>query len=219
MINDAIDYLAVFLILSNFILLGSSRLGMCINAVTVQGVVLAIIPVLREWGHLQAASVALCAVTLVVKGYVFPRLLTGAIERSGVRREVEPLVGYNASLLAGVAMLVFAFWLQSRLPIRGGDQGYLLPAAFFAILCGFYVTIARRKALTQILGYLALENGIFAFGAAALSEHPWLLELGILLDVFVGVFIMGVAIFHISREFEHMDVDRLASLRDPAGES
>jgi hydrogenase-4 component E len=95
----------------------------------------------------------------------------------------------------------------------------LLPAAFFAILCGFFVTIARRKALTQILGYLALENGIFAFGAAALSEHPVMLEMGILLDVFVAVFIMGVAIFHINREFDHIDADRLASLRDPVGEN
>jgi hydrogenase-4 component E len=136
-----------------------------------------------------------------------------------VRREVEPLVGYVASLLIGLGMLVFAFWLQSRLPLTRGGDGILLPASFFGILTGFFITIARRKALTEILGYLALENGIFAFGAAALSEHPWMLEMGILRDVFVAVFIMGAAILHISREFDHIDADRLASLRDPVGES
>jgi hydrogenase-4 component E len=221
MMQLAVDYLSVFLMVSNFVLLASSRLGFCIKAVTVQGIVLAIIPVLKEGedGELAAITLVICLITLVIKGYAFPHLLNKAIATARVRREVEPLVGYSASLLLGLAMLVFAFWLQSRLPIRDGGEGMLLPAAFFAILAGFYVTIARRKAMTQILGYLALENGIFAFGAAALSTHPWLLEMGILLDVFVAVFIMGVAIFHISKEFDHIDADRLASLRDPAGEA
>lgn len=218
MLDKAIDYLSIALVLSNFVLLASSRLGMCIKAVTAQGVVLAIIPLLSEWGHLQTASIVLCLVTLAIKGWVFPRLLNGAIERGRITREVEPLVGYNTSLLIGVGMLVFGFWLQTRIPVPHGARGLLLPASFFGILAGFYLTIARRKALTQILGYLVLENGIFAFGLAALPEHPLLLEMGILLDVFVGVFIMGVALFHISREFDHMDADRLASLRDPTGD-
>ncbi|MCC8165269.1 MAG: hydrogenase [Planctomycetes bacterium] len=212
-----LDYLSVIFILTNFVLLASSRLGFCIKAVTIQGVVLAIIPLVHEGDHLGVASLVLCAVTLAVKGYAFPKLLNGAISRARIRREVEPLVGYSTSILLGLAMLVFGFWLQSRLPL-GGNDGLLLPASFFAILAGFFVTIGRRKALTQILGYLALENGIFAFGAAALPEHPWMLELGVLLDVFVAVLVMGVAVFRISEEFEHIDVDRLRSLRDPVGE-
>ncbi len=218
MLVQMVEYLSILLVITNFVLLASSRLAMCINAVAAQGVLLALIPALREWGHLGFASVLLCAVTLVVKGWVFPKLLLATVERAKVNREVEPFVSFTASLLIGVAMLVFAFWLQSRLPLGPRGLGLLLPAAFFGILCGFFVTFTRRKALTQILGYLVLENGIFAFGAAALSGHPWLLELGVLLDVFVAVFVMGVAIFHISREFEHMDTDRLASLRDSAEE-
>jgi hydrogenase-4 component E len=214
MLDEATEYLSILLILTNFLLLASSRLGVCIKAVAAQGVFLAVIPLAREWGHIGGASILLCAVTLIVKGGIFPRLLLSTIERAGVKREVEPFVGYSDSLLCGVAALVFAFWLQSRLAITHGGGDLLLPAAFHGILCGFFVTIARRKALTQVLGYLVLENGIFAFGAAALSEHPWMLEMGILLDVFVGVFIMGIAVFHISREFAHMDADRLASLRD-----
>lgn len=219
MLEKAVEYLSIIFILTNLALLASSRLGMCVKAVSLQGVVLALIPAIREWGHMQAASIFLCVVTLAVKGGIFPRLLMATIRRAGVKREVEPVVGYNASILIGIAMLVLAFWIRSRLNIPATGGGLLLPAAFFGILAGLFVTIARRKALTQVLGYLALENGIFAFGAAALSEHPWMLEMGILLDVFVAVFIMGIAIFHISREFDHIDADRLASLRDPVGEA
>ncbi|MCC8180422.1 MAG: hypothetical protein LIP23_05875 [Planctomycetes bacterium] len=215
--NIIVEYLSIAFILTNFLLLASSRLGMCIKAVAAQGITLALIPVVHEWGHLTTATLAVSLITLVVKGYAFPILLHKAAGRAGVGRELEPLVSYNLSLISGMAMLLFAFWLQSRLPSTDAAQGLLIPAAFFAILAGFFITIARRKALTQVLGYLALENGIFAFGAAALAQHPWLLELGVLLDLFAGVFIMGIAIFHISREFSHMDADRLAALRDPTG--
>ncbi len=216
--ENVIEYLSILYMLTSFALLASSRLGMLVKAMALQGVLLALIPTLKEWHHMTVASAILCLVTLAVKGAAFPKLLMVAVERAGVKREVEPLIGYNASLLIGLAMMVFAFWLQTRIPIAAGGTGLLLPAAFFGILAGFYVTFARRKALLQILGYLCLENGIFAFGAAALSSHPWMLELGVLLDVFVAVFIMGVAILHISREFDHMDADRLASLKDSAGE-
>lgn len=76
------------------------------------------------------------------------------------------------------------------------------------------VSASRRKALTQVLGYLALENGVYAFGAAVALRLPALVELGILLDVFVGVFVMGIAMFHISREFDHIDTDKLQALPD-----
>jgi len=74
--------------------------------------------------------------------------------------------------------------------------------------------ITRRKAITQVLGYLTLENGVYAFGAAVALQMPILVELGILLDVFVGVFVMGIAIFHISRQFDHIDTGRLVTLSD-----
>ncbi len=216
--TQAVEYLSIIYMLTSLALLASSRLGMLVKAVTLQGVILAVLPLVQELHHITLSSVLLCCVTLAVKGVIFPRLLLRAIAGANISREVEPLVGYNASLLAGLGMLAFAFWLQIRLP-AAHNGGLLLPSAFFGILTGFFITFARRKALTQILGYLCLENGIFAFGAATLSSHPWLLEMGVLLDVFVAVLIMGVAILHISREFSHMDADRLASLRDPAGDA
>ena len=74
--------------------------------------------------------------------------------------------------------------------------------------------VSRRKAIMQTLGYLAMENGIYAFGLAFAVEEPLLVEMGVLLDVFVAVFVMGIAIHHISREFDHIDTDRLSALKD-----
>ena len=89
----------------------------------------------------------------------------------------------------------------------------LLHASIFLILVGLFLIIGRRKALMQVIGYLVLENGIFVFGVITVVEAPLLVELGVLLDAFVAVFVMGIAIFHINREFGSMDVDRLTALR------
>ncbi|PJC48561.1 MAG: hypothetical protein CO035_02865 [Candidatus Omnitrophica bacterium CG_4_9_14_0_2_um_filter_42_8] len=70
------------------------------------------------------------------------------------------------------------------------------------------------KALTQIIGYLILENGIYFFGSILLGEQPLLVELAVLLDVFVAVFVMGIAVFHINREFDHIDTHKLSELKD-----
>jgi hydrogenase-4 component E len=89
----------------------------------------------------------------------------------------------------------------------------IVPVAFFTIMSGLFLIVSRRKALTQVLGYLVLENGIYAFGVALVDKQPMLVEMGILLDIFVAIFVMGIAIFHINREFDHIDTDKLSGLR------
>ena len=84
----------------------------------------------------------------------------------------------------------------------------------FLIFVGLFVLVSRRIAIGQVLGYIVLENGIALFGLTVAGHEPLLIELGILLDVVVGVFVMGIAIVHINREFDHIEVDRLATLRD-----
>jgi hydrogenase-4 component E len=90
----------------------------------------------------------------------------------------------------------------------------LVPVALSTILIGLFLIVSRKKALSQVLGYLVFENGIFTFGVGAAYEAPVLVEMGVLLDVFVAVFVMGIAIFHISREFDSIDTTRLETLRD-----
>jgi len=93
------------------------------------------------------------------------------------------------------------------------QSAFLFPGALFTTLTGLMIIVSRRKALTQVVGYLVMENGVYAFGAALAVQEPLLVEMGILLDVFVAVFVMGITIYQISREFDHIDTDRLSELK------
>jgi len=211
----AIDVILVLVILLNFLVLGSSRLGASIRAVALQGVLLGTLPLLLPHGGWTMHVFALAAGMLGLKGVLFPRLLFRAIRETSMRREMEPLIGFTASLLAGAMVTVVAFLLASRLPpLPAMASPLLVPSALATILLSLVVLVSRTKALTQVLGYLMLENGIFMFGLALLHEMPFLIELGVLLDLFVGVFVMGIVVYHINREFDHIDSYQLATLKD-----
>ena len=213
--SQLVNSILVLLVLTGFLLLGSSRLAACIRAVAIQGLLLGILAIAVQDGQLSVAGVLFPLISAVVKGFFLPWMLFRAMREAETSREVEPFISYNLSIMAGAVALAVSLWLGQRLKLPSQPPSSLLmPAAFFTSLVGLIVIVSRRKALTQVLGYLALENGVYAFGAAVALELPVLVELGILLDVFVGVFVMGIAIFHISREFDHIDTDKLASLTD-----
>lgn len=213
--NAWVDTIMLLLILTNLALLGSGQLRFCIRVVAVQGIALGLLPiVLGSYGwSIHAIIVAVSALTL--KGIVFPWLLLAALRAADVRRETDPFVGYNFSLIAGVIALAVSLWAGPHFVLpTPADSNLMLPVAFFTIIVGFFLIVTRKMALTQVLGYLVLENGIYTFGATISAEQPWLVEMGILLDVFVAVFIMGIMIFHISREFDHIDTHKLTCLSD-----
>lgn len=210
------DTVLVFLILINFLLLGSSRLSACIRFVAFQGILLGIftLAVHREEISLLRTLV-LAGASMGLKGVVFPWLLLRALREANVRHEIEPFIGYTPSLLIGTLALAVSLWLSGRLPLPLPPVSSLLvPVSLFTILSGMFLIVSRRKALTQVIGYLVLENGIYVFGVGIVESTPMLVELGVLLDVFVAVFVMGIAIFHINRQFDHIDTDRLVTLRD-----
>jgi len=89
-----------------------------------------------------------------------------------------------------------------------------MPSALFSLLTGLMIIVTRRKALTQVIGYLTMENGVYLFGTVLMIEEPFLVEMGVLLDVFVAVFIMGITIYQINSEFDHIDTDRLSELKN-----
>lgn len=208
------DALLVAIALTGLLVLGSSRLIRCIRLIAFHGVLLGLLTLAARSGH-SSRAVLLAVLIIAVKGVAFPRLLSRVLESADVRREVEPFVSYNVSLVAGALMFASSFWLSARLQLPAAPVSPLIvPVALFTILAGLFVIVSRRKALTQVLGYLVLENGICVFGVGLVQHTPMLVELGILLDVFAAVFVMGIAIFHINREFDHIDADRLAALRD-----
>ena len=132
-----------------------------------------------------------------------------------MRNEVDPLVGFTTSLLLGIGLWGLAMHIAGRLPLMLPNISPLLvPVAIFTVMCGLLLIVSRNTAVMQVIGYLALENGIYAFGWAFAVEDPLLVEMGVLLDVFVAVFVMGITIYHLSREFDSIETDELASLKD-----
>lgn len=212
--NNVFDTIMIFLVLTNLALLGLSRLGTCIRIVAVQGVVLGIIPILLNVHHLALHLVLFSVFMIGLKGIVFPWLLTKALRDTKSLREIEPFIGYGSSIAMGTVILVICMWLSSRLPLPViSISSLIVPVAFFTIMTGLFLIISRKKAITQVLGYIVMENGIYTFGVALVEHQPVLVELGILLDVFVAVFVMGITMFHINREFDHIDTDQLSSLK------
>jgi len=152
--------------------------------------------------------------TAAIKAVILPAFLRWAIREAAVRREVEPLIGYMASMLWGAAALVIAFAVAAVLPLHSVETDLLVPVALVTVMIGLIVLITRSKAITQVVGYLMMENGIYLFGLTQSQRVPFLVEIGVLLDVFVGVFIMGIVVFQINREFDSLSASRLTELHD-----
>jgi len=210
-----VDILLVLMVLTNMHLLGSSRVVSVVRGAANQGIVLGLLVLCGNAANLGPHVIFLAVGSAVLKSVVFPWFLLRAVRDTQVRREVEPFVSYTASLVAGVAFVLVGAWLSARLPLpQRAGSALAGPVAFSTVLSGLFIVIARKKAVTQVVGYLVLENGIFAFGLLFVRDTPWLVELGVLLDVFVGVFVMGVTIFNINQAFDHIETDRLVRLQD-----
>lgn len=210
------DLLVMLLLFTNLRLLSSSRLAACIQTVAIQAVLLGAIALTSSVNHLTLEVIGLTLSMVAVKSLLLPWLLRRAIRGAGVSREIEPFIGFAPSVLIGAGLLGLCFMISGPLQASApsGSAAMLIPGAMFTILTGLFIIISRRKALTQVVGYLTMENGVYVFGASLTVEEPLLVELGILLDVFVAVFVMGIVIYHINREFDHIDTDRLSVLKD-----
>jgi hydrogenase-4 component E len=208
------DFLIALTILSNFVLVATSRVNKAIQIAVIQGVLLGLIPLAMGLGrhpHILLMVVA----AIAVKGWLIPFLLRRALREVHIHREVDPYVGYTVSLLLCALGTGLSLVLAHMLPLKSGTPVILLvPAALATLFTGFLVLVSRQKALTQVVGYLILENGIYLFGLLLVEDMPMLVETGILLDLFVGVFVMGIVINHIRTAFDSTDTRHLAELKD-----
>lgn len=211
--NSLADQFLVLCLLLNFTVLGTSRLNFSLRAVALQGVLLGILPALIHpfsW-HLLAIVVGI----IVVKGALIPILIIRAIRKAEIQREFVPFVGYIPSLVLGGIFTAVAFVFAATLPLAPEHEGLLfVPASIATIMCGFLILMGRRKAISQVIGYLIMENGIFIFGLLLADAMPVMVEAGALLDLLVGIFVMGIVINHINREFSTLDTSRLSALRE-----
>jgi hydrogenase-4 component E len=133
----------------------------------------------------------------------------------GARREAEPYIGFGMSVVLGVLAFGLAFLLTSFLPSPPDVRSSLIvPVALSLCFIGLLFLVTRKKAIGQVVGYLVLENGIFIFSLGLAHALPIAIEMGILLDVFVGAMVMGITVNSINREFDHIDATRLQALHD-----
>ncbi len=217
--NPIIDANLVLVILLALTMLATSRLAGCIRLFALQSALLALLPVAAEAAGggrpgLHAALIA--AMTAGLKVFLIPYVLLRILRTGEIHKEIEPSIGYAASVLLGALVVIGSFGVAARLPLPAKPMSdLLLPAAIATVFIGLIILITRVKAITQVVGYLVVENGIFLFGLNVVKRAPLLFELGILLDVFVGVFIMGIVVYHIRREFDHIDTHQLDALREP----
>lgn len=211
--TSLLNAILVIVLVMNLFTLGTSRILAVIRTVAAQGVLLGIISLLVH-EHLTVATGLVAIAAIVIKGILIPAIMIRALRDAHIRREVEPLIGLLPSIILGALATAFALLFTSQLPLAGhhGDA-LLVPTAFATILVGFILLTTRIKALTQVVGYLVLENGIFIFGMLLIESMPLVVELGVLLDLVVAVFVISIIVNHINRAFSSMDTRRLISLK------
>ena len=199
----------------NLLALGSSRLPSLIRAMSLQGVVLGVMPLVIEHERPGWPVLLVALATIAGKGVLIPGLLRRAMRAANIDREIEPFIGFVPSLLIGAAGTIGALAFARELPLLPEHAGTLLvPGALASILTGFVLLIGRAKAISQVCGYLILENGIYLFGLLLIHTTPLLVESGILLDVTVGVFVIGIIVDRIQRAFDSLDTRKLTTLHE-----
>lgn len=198
----------------NLFALGTSRILALIRIVAFQGAVLAILPLLVHQ-HLNAAAAVVVLLTIALKGFAIPAIMIRALRDAQIKREIEPLVGFLPSIILGALGTAFSLLFAGQLPLAAQHSGSLLvPTSIATVLTGFILLTTRYKALTQVVGYLVLENGIFVFGMLLIEAMPLVVEMGVLLDLFVGIFVICIITNHINRAFSSMDTRRLVTLKE-----
>ena len=210
----AVDPLLVLVLMLNFLLLGTSRLRAAITASALQGALLGALLVFVH-GTASPRPILVGLAAIAIKGLLIPGMLNRALRDAAIRREIEPYVSYVTSLVLGAVATATAILFADRLPLAPEHQRSLLvPASLATVLTGFLILSTRRKAITQVVGYLVLENGIFVMGLTLHDALPSLVEVGVLLDLLVAIFVIGIVINHINREFASLDVSRLDALKE-----
>jgi hydrogenase-4 component E len=208
----------VLILLSVLFSLATNRLVTLVKIMAVQGIMVTLLPLLLEHhSSMGSGGLILFQVMILIKGALIPGLLYVALQRISIKREIEPIIGYHASLFAGLIIILLSVFVTDKLHLSmpsGNDL--LLTTAITTMSAGFFLMMSRRKAITQVIGYLMLENGIYLIGTA-LTKHSHtinVVEFGVLLDLLVGVMIMGIILHNINHAFDDIDTDLLNRLKD-----
>lgn len=210
----SVDTLLALVLLSVLFAFGSSRLPTLIRVIAFQGIVVSIVPFFL--GHeMGFGGTVFTTATLLIRGIGIPLCIHLAIKKVAIRREVEPIVSYHASLLAGLVLIVAAIVVAPKFNLpQAGDNVLLLPSAITLLVAGMFLLMARRNAIAMVIGYIMLENGIYLVGTSLSIRALHIVEFGILLDVLAGVMIMAIILQNIKQAFDDVDTALLRTLRE-----
>jgi hydrogenase-4 component E len=213
-----IDAVLVTILLSVLLSLGSNRLKALVEIMVLQGVAVSVVPLLLEYHtEIRQGGIIFFQIMILIKGVLIPGLLYMALKKTAIKREIEPIVGYHASLLTGLMMIMVSIVVTQRLHLTlPAGRELLLITAITTLAAGLFLMMSRRKAITQVIGYLMLENGIYLIGTALTKQSHtlYVVEFGVLLDLLVGVMIMGIILHNIKDAFDDVDTTFLGSLKD-----
>lgn len=212
--TNILNAILVLILVLNLFTLGTSRILTVIRIVAIQGFLLGFLPLLTH-DHFSVASIVVVFTTMILKAFVIPTMMSQALRDAQIKREFEPLIGTLPSMILGALATVFALLFTSHIPLALEHTDTLIvPSSIATILIGFIIVTTRFKALSQVIGYLILENGIFIFGLLLMGAMPMVVEMGVLLDLFVAIFVSCIIISKINRSFSSMDTRILSSLKE-----
>ncbi len=210
-----INLLAAILLLIVFAMLSQRRILSLINLFAWQGLVLAVSTFVVAYSTGQRHLYYSAALTLLLKVLVLPWLLHRLIRRLNVRWDVETLINIPTTMLVGIALVIFAFNLAAPISqLAEGITRGLIGIALASVLLSLLMMLTRRKAISQVVGFLAMENGLFFAATSATHGMPLVVELGIALDVLVATFIFGIFFFQIRETFDSLDITHMEKLKD-----
>ncbi|WZV79316.1 formate hydrogenlyase [Burkholderia pseudomallei] len=213
--TQLVNFLAAILLLLSFAMLSQRRILSLTHLSTLQGVALVSANLILGFVTADTHLYVSAALTLLLKVGLIPWILHRLVQRLNVKADVEPLLNIPTTLVAGIALVIVAFNVAapiSRLA-ESAARG-TLGIALACVLLSFMMMITRAKAIPQVIGFLSMENGLFFAAAAATNGMPMIVELGIGLDVLVGILILGVFMFQIREQFDSLDIHHLEKLKD-----
>ena len=213
--SQLVNLLAALLLLIAFAMLSQRRIRTLIHLFAWQGAALAASTFVVAYTTGQDSLYFSAVLTVVLKVILIPWVLHRLIDRLNVKWDVETLINIPTTMLIGIGLAIFAFSLAAPISQMADTlTRSTLGIALASVLLSFLMMIVRRKAVPQVIGFLAMENGLFLAATSATYGMPLVVELGVALDVLVGTFIFGIFFFHIREQFDSLDIRHMEKLKD-----
>ena len=212
---QVVNLLAALLLLISFAMLSQRRIVGLVTLFAWQGAALSLSTAIIAWSTDQHHLYWSAALTLALKVIAMPWFFYRLVRKLDVDRDVEPMINIPTTMLIGIVLVIFAFNLA--LPISqmsGTVMRSTLGIALACVLLAFLMMITRSKAIPQVIGFLAMENGLFFAATSATYGMPLVVELGVALDVLVGVFVLGIFFFQIRATFDSLDLKHMEKLKE-----